>query len=139
MDGPREDDTTHLSASSSGLSDSATGSEILFTILSDPPVGPAKWPANLIPLLAKLLTKQNRQPPLNVLHHLVQSEDDTIKGVQFDDDYRMQDTPEKRYLNYLIKQYQRSDERGKCHAGFDPKRTQDPSLRECVWVLVRRT
>jgi len=34
----REDDTSHLSESSSGLSDSAHGSVILFTILPRPPV-----------------------------------------------------------------------------------------------------
>jgi len=53
----REDDTSHLSESSSGLSDSAHGSEILFTIVSRPPVGHAKWPANRIPLLAKSLSE----------------------------------------------------------------------------------
>jgi len=47
-DDAREDDTSHLSESSSGLSDSAHGSEILFTILPCPPVGHAKWPANHI-------------------------------------------------------------------------------------------
>jgi len=54
-----ENDASHLSESSSGLSDSAHGSEILFTILSCPPVGHAKWPVNPIPLVAKSLSKQN--------------------------------------------------------------------------------
>ena len=58
-DDAREDDTSHLSESSSGLSDSAHGSETLFTILPRPPVGHAKWPANCIPLLAKSLSEQN--------------------------------------------------------------------------------
>jgi len=65
----RGDDTPHLSDPSSGLSDSVHGSEILFTILPSPPVGHAKWPANHIPLLAKSLSEQNRQQPLDVLHH----------------------------------------------------------------------
>ena len=42
MDDAREDDTSHLSAESSGLSESADGREILFTILPGPPVGHAK-------------------------------------------------------------------------------------------------
>jgi len=42
-DDAREVDTAHLFESSSGLSDSAHGSEILFTILPRPPVGHAKW------------------------------------------------------------------------------------------------
>jgi len=54
-----EDDTSHLSESSSGLSHSAHGSEILFTILPCLPVGHAKWPADGIALLAKSLSEQN--------------------------------------------------------------------------------
>jgi len=59
MDDTGEDNTTHLSESSSDLSDSAHGSEILFIILSRPPVEHAKWPANRIPLLAKSLREEN--------------------------------------------------------------------------------
>jgi len=125
----REDDTSHLSESSSGLSDSAHGSEILFTILPRPPVGHAKWPANRIPLLAKSLSEQNRQLPLNVLHRPAQGEDDPMHGIQFDEDYRMEDTPEKRRLNYLIKEYRRSEETRKRRAGFDAESTEDPKSK----------
>jgi len=52
-----EDDTAHLSQSSSGLSDSPHGNEILFTIFPRPPVGHAKWPANRIPLLPQSLSE----------------------------------------------------------------------------------
>ena len=120
-----QDDTSYLSESSSGLSDSPHGSEILFTILPRPPVGHAKWPANRIPLLAKSLSQQNRQLPLNVLHRPAQGEDDPMHGIQFDEDYRMEDTPEKRRLNYLIKEYRRSDERRKRRPCFDGASTED--------------
>jgi len=125
-DKAREDDTCHLSESSSGLSDSAHGSEILFTIVPRPPAGHAKWPANRIPLLAKSLSEQNRQLPLNVLHPPAQGEDDPMHGIQIEEDYRREDTPEGRGLNYLIKEYQRSEEKRKRHAGFDTERTEDP-------------
>jgi len=98
-DDAREEDTSRLSESSSGLSDSAYGSVILFTILPRSPVGHAKWPANRIPLLAKSLSEQNRQLPLNVLHRPAQGEDDPMHGIQFDEDYRMEDTHQKRRLN----------------------------------------
>jgi len=55
-DDAREDDNSHLSKLSSGLSDSAHGSGILFTILPPPSVGHNKWPENRIPLLAKLFS-----------------------------------------------------------------------------------
>jgi len=77
----REDDTSHLSESSSGLSDSAHGSEIHFTILPHLPVGHAKWPANCIPLLAKCLSEQNRQLPLKVLNRPPQGEDNPMHGL----------------------------------------------------------
>jgi len=115
-DDAREDDTPHLSESCSCLSDSEHGSEILFTILPRPPVGHAKWPANRIPLLAKSLSEQNQRLPLNVVHRPAQGEDDPMHDIQFDEDYRMQDTPEKRRLNYLIKEYCRSVETQKRHA-----------------------
>jgi len=95
----RENDPSHFSESSSGLSDSVHGSEILFTILSRALVGHPKWAANRIPLLAKSLSEQNRQLPLNVLHRPAQGEDDPMHGIQFDEDYRMEDTREKRRLN----------------------------------------
>jgi len=128
-DDGHEDDTSHLSKSSSGLSDSAHGSEILFPILPRPRVGHAKWPANRIPLLAKSLCEPNRQLPLNVLHRPAQGEDDPMYGKQFDEDYRMEDTPEKRRLNYLIKEYRRSEETRKRRAGFDAESTEDPNSK----------
>jgi len=128
-DNAREDDTSHLSEASSGLSDSAHGSEILFTILPRPPVGHAKWPANRIPLLAKSLSKQNRQLPLNVLHPPAQGEHDPMLGIHFDDDYRMEDTPKKRRLNYLIKEYRRSEETWKRRAGFATQSPEDPKSK----------
>jgi len=120
-----EHDTSHLSASSLALSDSAYGSEILFTILPLPPVGHAKWPANRIPLLAKSLSEQNRQLPLDVLHHPAQGEDDTMQAIQLNEDNRTADTPEKRCLNYVIKEYRRSEERRKHRACFDGASTED--------------
>jgi len=122
-----EDDSSHLSESSSGLSDSAHGSEILFTILARPPVGHAKWPSNRIHLLAKSLSEQNRQLPLNVVHRPAQGEDDPMHGIEFDEGYHMEDTPQKRRLNYLIKEYWRSKETGKRRAGFDPESPEDPT------------
>ena len=45
----------------------------------------------------------------------------------------MEDTPEKRSLNYLIKEYQRSEETRKRRAGFDTESTEDPkSKRVCT-------
>ena len=128
-DDARADDTSHLSESSSGLSDSAHGGEILFTILPRPPVGHAKWPANRIRLLAKSLSEQNRRLPLNVLHRLAQAENDPMHGIQFDEDYHMEDTPQKRRLNYLIKGYRRSEETRKRRAGFDAEITADPTSK----------
>ena len=131
-DDAREDDTSHLSESSSGLLDSVHGSEILFTILPRPPVGHAKWLGNGIPLLAKSLSEQNRQLPLNVLHRPAQGEDDPMHCKQFDEDYRMEDTPEKHCLNYLIKEYPRSEETRKRRAGFDAESTKDPKCKRVL-------
>ena len=128
-DNAREDNTSHLSESSSSLSDSAHGCEILFTILPHSPVGHAKWVTNRIRLLAKSLSEQNQQLPLKVLHRSAQGEDNPIHGIQFDEDYRMEDTPEKRRLNYLIKEYWRSEYTGKCRAGFDAESTEDPNSK----------
>jgi len=124
-DDVREDDTCHLSESFSHLSDSAHGSEILFTILARPPVGHAKWPVNRIPCLAKSLSEQNRQLPLNVLHRPAQGEDDRMHGIQFDEDYRIEDTREKRRLNYVIKEYRRSEETQKRGAGSNAESTEE--------------
>jgi len=104
----------------------AHGSEILFTLLPRWPVGHAKWPANHIPLLAKSLRESNQLLPLHVLHRPAQGEDDPMHSIQFHEDYRMEDRPEKRRLNYFIKQYQRSKETGKRRAGFDAESTEDP-------------
>jgi len=81
------------------------GGGVLFTILPRPPVGHAQWPANRIPLLAKSLSEQNRQLPLDVRHRPAQGEDDPMHGILFDEDDRMEDTPEKGRLNYLIEEY----------------------------------
>jgi len=85
-DDAHKDDTSDLSESSLGLLDLAHRSEIHFTILPRPPVGHAKWPANRIPLLAKLLSEENRQLPFNVLHRPAQGEDDPMHGMQFQED-----------------------------------------------------
>jgi len=98
-DDAHEDDTSYLFDSSSGLSASAHGSEIPFTILPRQPVGHAKWPANRILRLAKSLREQNRQVALNVLYHPAQGEDDPVDGIQFEEHYRMEDTPETRRLD----------------------------------------
>jgi len=74
-------------------------------------------------------SKQNRQLPLNVLHRPAQGEDDSMHGIQFDEDYRFEDTPEKRRLNYLIKDYRRSKETRKRRAGFDAESTEDPKSK----------
>jgi len=132
MDDACVDDTLHLSESSSGLSHSAHRSVILFTILPRPPGGQAKWPASRIPLLAKSLSEENRQLPLNVLHRPAQGEDDSMHRIQFDEDYRMEDTPEKRRLNYLIQEYRRSEETWKCRAGFDTESTEDPKSKRVL-------
>jgi len=124
-----EDETSHLSEASSGLSDSGHGSEILFPILPRPPVGDAKCPANRIPLLAKSLSEANRQLPLNVLDGPAQGEDDPMHGIQFDAEYCTEDTPEKHCLNHLIKEYRRSEEPRKRRAGFDAESTEDPKSK----------
>ena len=41
----------------------------------------------------------------------------------------MEDTPEKRRLNYLIKEYRRSEEMRKRPAGFDAESTVDPKSK----------
>jgi len=52
-----------------------------------------------------------------------------MHGIQFDDDYRIEDTPEKRRLNYLVKEYRRSEETRQRRAGFDAESTEDPKSR----------
>jgi len=115
--------------SSSGLSDSGHGWKILFTILRCPRVRHAKWPANRIPILAKSLCAQNRQLPLNVLDRPAQGEDDPMQGIQFGEDYRMEDRPEKRILDYLINEYPRSEMPRKRCTGFDAESREDPTAR----------
>jgi len=41
----------------------------------------------------------------------------------------MEDTSEKRHLNYLIKAYRRCLEWGKRRAGFDAESTEDPKCK----------
>jgi len=56
-----------------------------------------------------------------------------MHGIQFDQHYRMEDRREQRRLNYLIKEYRRSEETRKCRAGFDAESTEDPkSKRVCT-------
>jgi len=50
-------------------------------------------------------------------------------SIHFDDDYCMEDTPEKRHLNYLIKEYRRSEETWKRSAGFDAESPDDPKSK----------
>jgi len=52
-----------------------------------------------------------------------------MHGIQFDEDYHMEDTPKKRCLNYLIKEYWRSRETRKRRAGFDAESTEDPKSK----------
>jgi len=52
-----------------------------------------------------------------------------MHGIQFDEDYRIEDTHEKRPLNYLIKEYRRSDEMRKRLAGCDAESTEDPKSK----------
>jgi len=52
-----------------------------------------------------------------------------MHGIQFDEDYRIEDTLEKRRLNYLIKEYQRSEETWKRRAGFNTESTEDPKSK----------
>ena len=125
----REDNTSYLSESSAGLPDSAQGSEILFPILPHPLVGHGKWLANHIPLLPKWLSEQNQQLRLNILHRPAQGEDVPLHGIQFNEDYRMEDTPAKHRLNYLINEYPRSEDTRKAHAGFNAKSTEDPESK----------
>jgi len=48
-----------------------------------------------------------------------------MEGTQFNEDYRMEDTPEKTHLNYLIKDYRRSEETRKPPVAFDAESTED--------------
>jgi len=52
-----------------------------------------------------------------------------MHGIQFDEDYGMEDTPEKRHLNYLIKEYRRSEETPKHRPGFNAESTEDPKSK----------
>jgi len=103
--------------------------EILFAILPPLAVGHANWAAICIPLLGKSLSKQTQHGPLNVLHRASQGEDDPLHSVQFDHHYSMEDNPENRGLNYLIKEYRRSDETRKRHPGFHTEFPEDPKSK----------
>jgi len=60
---------------------------------------------------------------LYVLHRQAQGEDDQMHGIQLEEDYCREDTPQQRGLNYVIKEYRRSEKTGKRCAGFDAERT----------------
>jgi len=75
------------------------------------------------------LGEQTRRLPLDVLHRPAQGEDDPIHGVQFNEDYHMEDTPAKGCLNYLINEYRRSKEMRKRRAGFDAESLDDPNSK----------
>ena len=62
-----------------------------------------------------------------------------MHGIEFDEDYPMEDTPQKRRLNYLIKEYRRTEETRTRRAAFDAESTGTLSLRVFVRVVVRRT
>ena len=130
-DGAHKDDASNFSEMSSDMSDSMDRSEVPFTIfkLPSPTVGVAKCPANRILLLAKSLSQQNRQPPLNLCHPSAQGQYGPMDRVQFNDE----DTPEKRHLNYLLKEGRRSDETQKRRASIYTKDTEDAkSKRVCT-------
>ena len=130
-DGAYEDDTYNFSETSSDMSDSMHSREVPFNIfkLPSPTVEVTKCPANRIPLLAKSLSQQNRQPPLNLLYPSAQGEYDPMDGVQFNN----KDTPEKRHLNYLLQEFRRSDEMQKRRTGIYTEDTEHPkSKRVCM-------
>jgi len=52
-----------------------------------------------------------------------------MHGIHFDEDYPMEDTPEKPLWNYLIKDYGRSEEMRKCRASFHAESTEDPKSK----------
>jgi len=52
-----------------------------------------------------------------------------MHGIQSDEDYRMEQTPDKQRLNYFIKEYQRSEEMRKRRAGFDAESREDPKSK----------
>ena len=52
-----------------------------------------------------------------------------MQGIEFDEDYRIDDTPEKCSLKYHIKEYRRSEETRKGRAGFDAESTEDPKSK----------
>ena len=124
-----EDDTSNFSETSTDVSDSPARGEVPSTISPSPAVGVARWPANCIPLLAKSLSQQNRQPPLNILDPSAKGEYGPMDRVQFDDE----DTPEKGCLNYLRKEF-RTSEMQKCRAGIEAENIlEDPeSKRVCT-------
>ena len=130
-DGVHEDDTSNFSQTFSNILDSIDRSEVPFIIFKLPSVTVrvTKCPANRIPLLAKSLSQQNRQPPLNLLHPSAQGEYGPMDPVQFND----KDTPEKPHLNYILKEFRISDETRKRWAGIYTVDTEDTkSKRVCT-------
>jgi hypothetical protein len=124
-----EDDTSNFDETATDLPDSVDRSKVPFTILPSPVVGVADWPATRIPLLAKSLSQLNRQLPLKTRHPSAQAEYGPMDCVQFDDDSRMEETPEKRRLNYLLKEFRRSEETRKRRADIDAENTEDPKSK----------
>jgi len=139
VDEADEDDASYISESSSDIPDSADASELLLKVLPDPPVGDIKWLANWISLLARSLSQQNLQRPLDFRHRPAQGEDDPMHGIHFDGDYHMGDTPEQRSLNYIIGSYRRCEETRQVVIVTTPRKQTTLSLRDGVPVLVRRT
>jgi len=52
-----------------------------------------------------------------------------MHGILFDEDYRMEDRPQKRCFNYLIMEYRRSEKTGNRCASFDAESTEDPNSK----------
>jgi hypothetical protein len=128
-DEAHEDDTSTFAATATDLPDSVDRSKVVFTIVPSPAIGVADWPANCIPLLAKCLSHQTRQLPLKILHPAAQGEYGLMDCVQFDDDSSMEDTPEKRGLNYLLNDFPRSKERRKHRADINTENTEAPKSK----------
>jgi hypothetical protein len=124
-----EEDTSNFAETATDLPDSVDRSKVPFTILPSPAVGVADWPATRIPLLAKSLSQQNRQLPLKILHSSPQGEPGPMDCVQFDDDSRMEYTPKERRLNYLLKEFRRSEETRKRRADIDAENTEYPKSK----------
>ena len=92
VDEAHHDHAAYLSELSSDIPESTDRSKLLFTTLPHPLVRNAKWPANRIPLLGKMLDQQNRHLQLYILHRPAQGEAEPMHGIPFDYDYRMEHT-----------------------------------------------